>query len=161
MPDTAALASSADSHAPATPRFVPYTALGKLEEKLEHYLLVNSPFHFPKHQRERAVRVAPWCALSCIPLVLFSVVLDVGMAALSFLTGSPMGLVLVAVSLAATVFGLRALPGLFKRTRQGWRFFVYECLAVAALCLVDIDLVGIAGMTVSLWCAFQLKYEYA
>jgi hypothetical protein len=160
MPDTT-LAASADSQPSVAPGYVPYTVLGKLEERLEHYLLRNSPYHVPKEQRERAVRLAPWCALACVPLALFSVALGVGLTALHMVLGNPMGLVSLALVIAAAVFGLRAVPGLFRRSRQGWSFFVYETLSVATLDLVDFDLLGIAAMALTLWCAFQLKYEYA
>lgn len=149
------------SHVTSVPDYVPYTVLGKAEERLEHYLLRNPPYHFPKHQRARSVALAPWAALAGVPLALFNVVLSLGLAALGTLTGSATGLVRLSLVAAAAVFGFKALPGLFKRSRQGWGFLLYECLAVAALAIAAFDLFGIAMMTFVVWCVFQLKYEYA
>lgn len=149
------------SHVPLVPNYVPYTVLGKLEEKLEHYLLRNSPYHFPMHRRARGVAWVPWVALAGVPLALFSVALSVGLAALSTLTGSAMGLVHLAFAVATAAFGFMALPGLFSRSRKGWSFLLYECLAVAAPDIAAFDLFGIATMTFAVWCVFQLKYEYA
>ena len=149
------------SHTPVVPSYAPYTVLGKLEEKLEQYLLRNSPYHFPRHARARAVALSPWLALAAVPLTLFHVALSVGLVALSTLTGSAMGLVYLSFSVATALFSFKALPGLFRRSREGWGFLLYECLAVAALDILTFDLFGIAAMTFAIWCVFQLKYEYA
>ena len=150
----------ASTQSSSSSEFVPYTGLGKVEHELERHLLHGAPLQLSPGQRARAVAHLPWVALVGAPLWLLNVALGLLVIGLSTSLGRPTGVLSLALTLAAAALDFSSLPGLFRRSRQGWARFVYTCLLCGAGAVVALDLFGIAASAVVLWLAFQLKYEY-
>lgn len=141
--------------------------LSSLENTLDLYLGQKAP-SLPKGWREGIVRFLPW-----IVLILFIITLPVVLAAFgisafflpfSFVSGTTggvvylLGMIVLGLSL---VFQAMAIPGLFKKTRQGWNLLFYSILLGAVQNLITFNLVGlIIGTLFSLYILFQIRSYY-
>jgi hypothetical protein len=147
------------SEANATPGFVAYTAVPSAEQLLEQHLGANAAFKLPPSYQEGFVKFLPWFVLIFLPFHIAGVLLLFGVTALAMLVGSFgwLGAIFSALILACDVI---ALPGLFKRTRNGWAFFVYAQALGALSNLLNFSLFGLLVSVAMFWIAFQVKYKY-
>lgn len=137
--------------------------MDKLEQTLDLYLGQKAP-QIPPNARETIVKIIPWAtaifAILSIPVLLallgFSLVLTPFASAS---TGSWWLYNIILV--VGLVLELLALPGLFKRTRQGWLFAFYAALVYGVQQLVAVNLGSlIIGTGLSLYLLFQIRSYY-
>lgn len=146
-------------------------SLGQLEKTLDLYLGEKAP-QLPKNVREIIVNLAPWLTLIGIVISLPLVLLALGLGALAtpfmFLAGPAAGvsygvnytisMVVLGVALVLDAF---AIPGLFSRSRKGWRLVYWAVLVSLVSNLFTLNIVGgLVGALISLYFLFQIKEYY-
>jgi hypothetical protein len=145
--------------------------MATLEETLDLYFGQKAPA-LPSNIKELLVRFAPWITLILLILTLPLVLIALGLGALAapfaFLAGPAYGvsygvnytiaMIVIAVSL---VFEALSIPGLFRRTAQGWRYSFYATLVSILGSLVNFQ-VGSALLTalIGFYVLFQIKSYY-
>jgi len=143
--------------------------LQQLEDLLDLYLVKKAPA-LPKNVKDILVNFAPWLvilgAILSVPAVLSLFGLGAMMSAMSTRYGviAPLGFnyVLSLIVLAVVVvLELMALPGLFARSRSGWRLVFYASLVSAISSLLSANLISfLLGTLISLYLLFQIRSYY-
>lgn len=142
-------------------------SLKDLESQLELYFGNKAPA-IPANLKELIVKFAPWITLILMillaPVILAALGLSAVLLPVSVFAGSSsglMGMISLIGSIAVLVLELVALPGLFKRQLQGWRFLYYSVLVNAVVSLVTFNIIGgIIGTLLGLYILFQIKSYY-
>ena len=139
----------------------------KLELKIAE-LFVKFP-QLPEKTRLMIVRFAPWGSLFFALILAAPLLALIGLGGLllpfSFLTGgighgfaATLQLILSVATLALDVV---AIPGLFKRSRQGWTFSFYALLLSGVADLLSGQLFGLVmGTGLGLYFLFQVRSYY-
>lgn len=141
--------------------------LVQLEETLDLYFGKKAPA-LPSSVKEIIVNFAPWITLIMVVVSLPAVLALLGIGSLlapfSFMNGANSGFayMLSLIFLAASVlFEALAIPGLFKKSRQGWNFVFYSTLVGILSNLVNFNLSSlIIGGLISFYFLFQIKSYY-
>lgn len=142
--------------------------LVQLENLLDEYLVKKAPFTLPDGWRETIVKFAPWMTLILMLVALPALLAIFGLGAIfapfSYLGGIQTGLNytlgLVAAAIAVVLNAL-AIPGLFKRTRQGWMFLFYATLVGVVENVIHFNIGNlILGSLLSMYILFQVKGYY-
>lgn len=141
--------------------------LSQLEETLDLYFGQKAPA-LPASWKETLIKVAPWITLVVLIMTLPAVVAVLGIGTLfnsfSYLGGANTGFtyMLSLIFLAASfLLEAVALPGLFKRSKAGWKFVFYSTLVGMISYLVSFNLGGIIlGTLLPLYILFQIKSYY-
>ncbi len=148
------------------------SALGKLEDMLDLYLVEKAPFSLPSNVKEIIVSFAPWITLIGLIIAIPGILLAFGLGAIvAPITGfmgpayaaqySMMYLVSMVVLAITVVMEALAVPGLFKRSAKGWRLIYYAALLGAISSIVGGNLIGgIIGAVIGLYFVFQVKSYY-
>jgi len=139
----------------------------QLEDLLDLYLVKKAPA-LPKNAKESIVKIAPWVTVIIMILLLPVILGALGLAAVfapfGFIGGVQMGVlgvVSLVLSIASLVLEAMAIPGLFNKTAQGWRYVYYSTLLTAVDSLIHFNLAGlIIGSLLSLYILFQVKEYY-
>jgi len=142
-------------------------SLKSLEGILDLYFGQKAPA-MPTNIKELIVNLAPWLTLILgllsLPAILFVFGLGTLFAPFSFLGGVRAGfnyslsMIVLAISV---VLEFLAVPGLFKKTRQGWNFVYYSALVSVLYSLVSFNLGGlIIGALISFYILFQVRTYY-
>jgi hypothetical protein len=142
-------------------------SLKSLEDTLDLYFGQKAPA-MPTNIKELIVNLAPWLTLILgllsLPAILFVFGLGTLLAPFSFLGGVRAGfnyglsMIVLAVSV---VLEFLSIPGLFKRSRQGWNFVYYSALVNALYNIVSFNLGGlIIGALISFYVLFQVREYY-
>lgn len=147
-------------------------SMKQLEDTLELYLVKKAPFQLPKNAKDLIVQFAPWATIIIMVIAIPAVLLVLGLGALvapfSIFLG-PAGAVsysinyvLSALILAVTiVLELMAIPGLFARSRRGWRLLYYSALLGLVSNLFSFHIVnGIISALIGLYFLFQVREYY-
>ena len=141
-------------------------SLSKLESTLEEYLVKKAPYQLPADVKEGIVKFGPWIILI---LTLLSLPLLIGAFALTTLSApfmmmagqSTYGIIPALVLGVSVVFNFIALPGLFNRTKQGWKYAYYsELLSILSSILYGNIFSAILGIIIGLYILFQVKPLY-
>ena len=128
LPATDAQASA--THDAAVP-FVSYTHFPKAEAFLEQHLGQTAKFLLPAPWVSHFVRHIPWIAAALLVIKLYTLLTVLQLTSLGFLRGFSLAVSLM-LAMASFACDAIALPGLFKRTRRGWTFFL-DATGVVAL----------------------------
>ncbi len=144
------------------------SALGRLEDTLETYLVDKAPFSIPTEWKEVIVKFAPWIALILMIIVLPAILGVLGLGTIlmpfSFLGGLRMGynyMLSLIFSVVTLVLEAMAIPGLFKRSEKGWKFIYYATLLGAVENVLTFNLGGLViGSLLSMYILFQVKSYY-
>lgn len=142
--------------------------LVQLENLLDEYLVKKAPFTLPDGWRETIVKFAPWLNLILMLVALPALLALFGLGAiftpLSYLGGVQTGLNYtfgLVVAAVAVVLNALAIPGLFKRTRQGWMFLFYATLVGVVENAIHFNIGNlILSSLLSLYILFQVKSYY-
>ena len=142
--------------------------LVQLENLLDEYLVKIAPFTLPDGWRETIVKFAPWLTLILMLVALPALLAIFGLGAIfapfSYLGGIQTGLnytVGLIVAAVAVILNALAIPGLFKRTRQGWMFLFYATLVGVVENVIHFNIGNlILGSLLSLYILFQVKGYY-
>jgi hypothetical protein len=145
--------------------------LGSLENTLDLYFAQKAPA-MPPNIKELLVRFAPWVTLVILlitlPAVLIVLGLDALAAPLAFLVGPGYGVSygftytvsMIVIGLSVILEAL-SVPGLFKRTRQGWRYAYYATLVSIVGSLIGLDLMSaLLTALVGFYLLFQIRSYY-
>jgi hypothetical protein len=142
-----------------------------LEETLDLYFGQKAPA-MPSNVKELLVRFAPWVTLVILLITLPAVLIALGLGALAaplaFLIGPGYGISDgVTYTISMLILGVSvllealSLPGLFKRTRQGWRYAYYATLVSVVGSLIGLNIVSaIVSAVVGFYILFQIKSYY-
>ncbi len=141
--------------------------MNQLETLLEEYFVHKAPFQIPPHIKEAIVKFAPWIIIIFMVLslpIIFSALavssifapFAVAAGGLSFYWVIP-----TLVLIASLVFNLLALPGLFNRTMQGWKYaFNAELLSIGYTLLSGNIIGAIFSAVIGFYILFQVKSLY-
>lgn len=141
--------------------------LKQLDDTLELYLVKKAPA-IPDNIKEVIVKFGPWLTLLMLILALPAVLALLGLGAIlapaSFLGGANAGVQYIAsmvVMVVTLVLEAIAIPGLMKRTKQGWTFMYYSTLVGVISNIISFNIGGlIIGTLLSLYILFQVKSYY-
>lgn len=140
-------------------------SLGMVEDQLEMYLVKKAPA-LPEAWKEIIVKLSPWFAtiglIFMIPLVLVFFGVSFITAPLSMMGGYTGNYVVDAVFIVAiTALTALSIPGLFKRTKQGWQYAFLSVLVSGIHNVLMFNLSGlIIGTLLSLYILFQVRSHY-
>lgn len=147
------------------------SALASLEENLNLYFGEKAPA-MPPNVKELMVKFAPWITLVLLVITLPAVLIALGLGALAaplaFLIGPGYGVSSgAAYTVGILILGLSvllealSLPGLFKRTRQGWKYAYYATLVNVVGSLIGLNIVSaIITALVGFYILFQIRSYY-
>ena len=142
-----------------------------LEDTLDLYFGQKAP-PMPANVKELLVRFAPWVTLVLLIITLPAVLIALGLGALAaplaFLLGPGYGVSYgVTYTIAMIVLGVSVLlealsiPGLLKRSRQGWRYAYYATLVSIAGNLIGLHIASaIVSALVGFYILFQIRPYY-
>ena len=142
--------------------------LKKLEDFLELYLVKKAPYTLPPKAKEFFVKLAPWGNIFAIILVLPLILILIGIQAsfsslFYFYSGTAYYLpawTWQVLAIAQVVLLIIALPGLFKRTKSGWKWMFYAEIVMVVYGLMSLNLSSIIGYVLSMYFLFQIKDQY-
>lgn len=141
--------------------------LSQLEETLDLYFGKKAPA-LPSNIKEVIVNFAPWITVIFVVLLLQSILTILGTGVLigtfNFLGGASSGYSLI-LTLISSVLGILfrtlSLPGLFKKSRQGWNFVFYSTLVGILSNLLHFNLTSLViGGLISFYFLFQVRSYY-
>jgi hypothetical protein len=147
------------------------SALASLEDTLDLYFGQKAPA-MPANVKELLVKFAPWVTLLILLITLPAVLIALGLGALAaplaFLIGPGYGVTYgVTYTISMVIIGLSVLlealsvPGLFQRSRQGWRYAYYATLVSVVGNLIGMNITGaIVSALVGFYILFQIRSYY-
>ena len=141
--------------------------LGQLEDMLQEYLVKKAPA-MPENIKEILVKFIPWINLIFVilglPILLALFGLSAMMTPFAMMGGyggTGFGIVFQILTLVTIVVEIMALPGLFKKTEQGWRLSFYATLISLVTGLFGGNIVSaLLGTIISLYILFQIRSYY-
>ncbi len=147
------------------PKLPAYSALPQVEGQLEEYLGRRTP-QLPEKWRQTIAKISPWITLVVLILTIPALLAILGFGAVIIsATGAIVhygawGWFLWILTLASLALEIVALPGLFKKSKQGWSFIFYAALLSGATNILGINIGSLVGTLVSLYIIFQIKNQY-
>ncbi|HOW60641.1 MAG TPA: hypothetical protein P5548_01020 [Candidatus Moranbacteria bacterium] len=146
--------------------------ISQFEAFLEEYLVKKAPFAIPAGGKEFIVKVAPYLiiifAIIAIPGILLALGLSTVLAPFAmvgYAIGHGFGflaLISLVISIVVVVMELIAVPGLFKRTKGGWKLVFYASIVslIGSIISVAGIISGIIGAIIGWYILFQVKELY-
>jgi hypothetical protein len=144
--------------------------LSQLETMLDEYMVTKAPFALPLGLKEFIVTVSPYliivAAVFALPLIFLALGLSTALAPFAMMGGYGYnwgfaGIITLAITVAALVMEVMAVPGLFKRTRGAWRLLFYVSVINLVGSLLAMNIVGgIISAIIGWYILFQLKDMY-
>lgn len=133
---------------------------------LDYYLVQKAPFQIPQNGRELIVKIAPWIILVLLLLSIGPILVLLGLGTVLVPFGGvayASGFGIAALFLIGyCVLMVAALPGLFRRKRQGWTLAFYAELLSIVSSLASGSIVGaIIGGLIGLYLLFQVRTLYS
>ena len=132
---------------------------------LDFYLVTKAPFQIPLGGREAIVRFGPWITVVLLILTLPLLLMALGLGTLFIPFGgigyaSRLGMLSIFVFVEVGLM-IAALPGLFARTRAGWRLLFYSQLVSIVYNVLSGSIVGglLFGL-IALYVLFQIRTLY-
>lgn len=141
--------------------------LVQIEEKLDLYFGKKAPA-MPENIKELIVKYSPYLIVIVLVFSLPALLLAFGLTSVAmpfaYMGSVRQGFnfsITALVSLAALVFQVMAIPGLFKRTKLSWKYMFYASLIslLSSVLSFDIGAFIISG-AISFWVLFQIKALY-
>jgi hypothetical protein len=141
--------------------------LNQLESFFDTYLHKKAPFHLPPIAKEWIVKYGPWITLVVMLFALPAIIAIFSFVAFFAPTVMYAGargsnFVLYEIfNLAAFILEAVALPGLFKRSLNGWKMVYYAALVSAVGELLRLNIIGlIIGLVISMYFLFEIREYY-
>jgi branched-subunit amino acid transport protein len=141
--------------------------MNDLDKTLQTYLLDKAP-KMPADIQKLIVQYGPYLVL--IGTVMGAVSLlnafgTLGVATPFMMMGGYKAGMLYQLSLlffgASVVLSALSLPGLFKKTKQGWQYAWYNGLLTAVMSIVTLNIFGlIIGSGIGFYILYQIKHHY-
>lgn len=144
-----------------------HSSLKGLEGTLDLYLAKKAP-QLPANVKQIIVNLAPWVTLIVLILALPVILVFFGLATVLapfgiLAEGARYGYSLVGslVLLVALVMEALAIPGLFARSRKGWRLVYWATLVTLVSSLAEFNVVGgLLSALIGLYFLFQVREYY-
>ncbi|MFA5024962.1 MAG: hypothetical protein WC503_00445 [Candidatus Shapirobacteria bacterium] len=141
--------------------------LGQIEDKLDYYFGKKAPV-MPENIKELIVKYSPYLTIAVLVFSLPALLLAFGLTTVAmpfaYMSGVRPGFsfsLIGIISLAALVFEVLAIPGLFKKTKQAWKYMFYASLISFLSSVLSLNLGSIIiGGAISFWILFQIKSLY-
>lgn len=144
--------------------------LSQLETTLDEYFGKKAP-QMPDNIKELLVKFAPYLVILGLLFTIPGLLAVVGfggfasmvapfggMNAMKAVTGMWLGIILM---VPVVVLEAMALPGLFAKTKQGWKYMYFASLVSILANVLQFNLVGaVIGAIISFYILFQIKSEY-
>ena len=140
--------------------------IAQLENTLEEYFGQKAPYQLPLDAKEAIVKFAPWIViiftLLSMPVIFGALTLSALFSPMGYAAGVSLYWIIPTVILIlSVVLNLLALPGLFNRTIQGWRYAYYAELLSILSTLLSGNIVGaLVGAILGFYILFQVKSLY-
>lgn len=141
--------------------------LSQLEALLDEYMVTKAPFQIPDNGKELIVKVAPYLVIISAIIVVPALFAGLGLTAFLApfaLLGAHYGmaafisLIFAAISL---VIDIMAIPGLFARSKKGWRLTYYATIVGLVGNVFSFNIIGgIIGAVIGWYFLFQVKGKY-
>jgi hypothetical protein len=147
-------------------------AMDSLEAFLDEYMVKKAPFALPIAAKEFIVKVAPYLIIIFAVIAIPGILLALGLstvlapfAMVGYAFGHGFGflaIISLIISIIAVVLELVAVPGLFKRTKGGWRLVFYSSIVSFIGSIISITGIvsGIIGAIIGWYILFQVKDQY-
>lgn len=150
--------------------------VNQLEALLDEYMVKKAPFVLPIGLKEFIVKVSPYLviifAILTLPIIFAAIGLSAFLAPFAMM-GSVMGgygygwgfgfsaIISLVTAVAALIVEVMAVPGLFKRTKGGWRLVFYATIISLIGSILSFNIIGgIIGAIISWYILFQVKEMY-
>lgn len=143
--------------------------VAQLEAFLDEYMVEKAPFTIPMGGKEFIVKVSPYLviilAIMAIPVIMLGLGLTAVLTPFAVLGGVPhlgiFAFIAAITSLITLVIELAAVPGLFARTKKGWRLVFYATLVSLVGSILSANVLGgILGAVIGWYILFQVKELY-
>lgn len=144
--------------------------IGKLEAKLDEYMVTKAPFQIPMNGKEVLVKIAPYLiiifSVLALPAILALFGITAFLAPVAMVAGGGMGwgffgIVSVVTSVIALVLDVMAIPGLFKRAHSSWRLLFYATIVSLIGGILSMNPIGaVIGAIIGWYILFQVKELY-
>ena len=143
--------------------------IGQLESLLDEYMVKKAPFALPMGLKEFIVKISPYLIIIFAILALLLILAALGISAVltPFMMVSPYGwgfggIVSLVTAVVVFILELMAVPGLFKRTKAGWRLIFYASIVglIGSLFSITSIIGGIVGAIIGWYILFQVKDMY-
>lgn len=149
---------------PTNPGVNKKNVLVQLEDFFEEYLVKKAPVQLPPGLKDFIVTVSPWFTAIIVLISLPALLLALGVSTVALplaVVGGFGNTAQFVLNIIAFVLILAALPGLFKRTKNGWKFLFYSELATCLAYLVSVQIISLVIFgTLGLYFIFQVKDKY-
>lgn len=143
-------------------------ALGSLEQTLDLYFGKKAPV-LPGGIKDFLVSIAPWVVLISVVISIPAVLALAGISSFvmpmmtysAYPGAGTMWMVSAAFLVVTIVLEALAIPGLFKRSKQGWDMVFYSALVSVVFNAVSLNIIGgIIGALISFYLLFQIRSYY-
>lgn len=142
---------------------------GQLEAMLDEYMVKKAPFALPLGVKEFIVKVSPYLiiisAILMLPVILAAIGISAILAPVALVGGSTWGfsaIISLVVAVVVIIMELMAVPGLFKRSKKGWRLVFYASIVslIGSILSINGIIGGIIGAIIGWYILFQVKDMY-
>lgn len=142
--------------------------IAQLEALLDEYMVAKAPFAIPAGGKEFIVKISPYLIIifgvMAIPIIVAGLGLTAIFAPFALLGASSFGVfafIGAIVALITLVMELMAVPGLFNRTKKGWRLVFYASIVSLIGNILSFNILGgILGAIIGWYILFQVKEIY-
>ncbi|MFA5991551.1 MAG: chromate transporter [Candidatus Doudnabacteria bacterium] len=153
---------------PLAPPSAQPALLEQIEQFFKTYLHDKAPFHFPPSVKEFFVKFGPWFTLIAVLISIPALLVALGLTAIvmpfamqDVARSGGFGIIGVIFSLASLALEGFALPGLFARKIQGWRFAYYAALVSTLGSLLSGEIISaVIGIVISMYVLLEIKEYY-
>lgn len=138
----------------------------KLERTLKVYFVDKAPFQLPTGAKEFIVQYGPWITLVLLILALPVIFAALGLTAIFSPFGEAAGFrgvnfLSIILGIVALVLEGMAIPGLFRRSKQGWNLMFYASIVTAVDNLITANIGGLViGLLIGWYILFQIRSYY-
>ena len=144
--------------------------LTQLEDTLNEYFGKKAPA-MPENIKEIIVKLAPFLAILGVILSLPAVFLLLGLGGLATMmspfggmqamTTIPTMWLSIVLLIPVVVLEILAIPGLFARTKQGWKYMYWAELISIVSSIAQFNIIGaVIGALIGFYLLFQVKNLY-
>ncbi len=138
-----------------------------LESELAPFFTTKAPFQFPENFKAGFVKYWPIVSLVILILAIPAILAFLGLGAAfmpaAYAGGAGVGMIYtitIVLTIASTVLGILALPGLFNKTRSGWVFSYYAQLISILGGILSFSILGVIFGLLWLMLLFQVRDYY-
>ncbi len=141
--------------------------MNELDKNLQTYFLDKAP-KMPDDIQKLIVQYGPYLVLIGTVISALGLLTAFGImrsaSPFMVMTGyysGPMYQLNMIFAVASVVLSALSLPGLFKRSKQGWMYSFYNTILGAVMNVITLNIVGlIIGTGIGFYILYQIKHHY-